>query len=77
MRKNSNEFSLEDAMEFAKSPKGQQLLSILKSTDGALLQTAMQQAANGNLEQAKNTLSGMGEYQKIQEILKSKEPKNG
>ena len=77
MRKNSDDFSLEDALEFAKSPKGQQLLSILKNTDNALLQSAMQQAANGDLGQAKNTLSGMADFKKIQEILNSEEPKNG
>ena len=59
MQKNSQNFSMQDAMRLANSDAGQRLLDILKQSDGKTLQQAMDQAAAGNLDQAKSALSAM------------------
>ena len=64
MQKNSQDFSMEEALRLAKSPAGQQLLALLKQSDPQTLQQAVQQANSGNYTQAKASL---------QEILASPE----
>ena len=66
MQKNSQDFSIEDALRMAKSPAGQQLIALLKQADPQTLQQAMQQANSGDYTQAKASL---------QEILASSEAK--
>lgn len=56
MEKNSQEFSMQDAVRAAQSEAGQQLLTLLQRTDPQMLQKAMQQAAAGNLTEAKQAL---------------------
>lgn len=56
MEKNSQEFSMQDAVRAAQSEAGQQLLALLQRTDPQMLQKAMQQAAAGNLTEAKQAL---------------------
>lgn len=70
MQKNSSEFSTKDAMELAKSPAGQQLINLLKNTDSAALQKAMREAASGNFEKAKESLTPFLEKEETQAILK-------
>ena len=48
MQKNSQDFSMEEALRLAKSPAGQQLLALLKQSDPQTLQQAVQQANNGS-----------------------------
>ena len=57
MKKNSDNFSLEDAQRLAQSPVGQQLLDIIRRSDRAKFQQAASLAAQGNSEQAKLLLS--------------------
>ena len=71
MQKNSGDFSMEDALQFANSPTGKQLLSLLRNADNSALQTAIRQASDGNYRQAKDTLSAILDGEKIQKILKS------
>ena len=52
MQKNSQDFSMQEAMHLAQSPVGQQLLAMLRSTDSNLLQQASDQASTGNYEEA-------------------------
>ena len=51
MQKNSDNFSMQEAMRLASSPAGQQLLTLLKQADPATLQKAMQQASSGYYSQ--------------------------
>ena len=50
-------FSMEEAMKLAASPKGQALLAMLQQQHGAALESAMAQAQAGNYEQVKQSLS--------------------
>lgn len=70
MQKKYENFSMEDAKRAAASPEGQELLSLLKKADSAQLQTAMQQAAAGNLEDAKKALAPLLNSPQILALLK-------
>lgn len=63
-------FSMEQAMAFAASPAGKQLIALLQSKGGADLSKAQAHAANGNLEQAKAELATLLEDPKIKTLLK-------
>ena len=69
MKKNSGEFSIEDAMRIANSPTGQQLFALLKRTDTAKLNKAMDQAAAGNYDQVKDTISSLMENEDVKALL--------
>ena len=72
MQKNSdgfNDFSLQQAMALAQSDAGKQLFSLLKSTEGDKLQTAMEQAAAGDLEQVKKTMQQLMTSGQVQELV--------
>ena len=73
MQKNSQNFSMQEALRLAKSDAGQQLLAILKSADGTQLQQAMQLASAGNYEQAKQILSSVLSSPEAKALLKELE----
>lgn len=70
MQKNSQNFSMQDAMRLANSDAGQRLLDILKQSDGKTLQQAMDQAAAGNYKNMQKTLSSLLASQEVQALLK-------
>ena len=59
MQKNSENFSMQDALRLAQSEKGQQLFAMLKAQNGDAMNKAMEQAATGNYDQVKDTLSAL------------------
>ena len=59
MQKNSDNFSMQDALRLAQSEKGQQLFAMLKAQNGDAMNKAMEQAATGNYDQVKDTLSAL------------------
>ena len=70
---NSNNFggiSMEQAMAFAASPAGQQLLALLQSKGGADLSKAQAHAASGNMDEAKAELSSLLADPQITQLLK-------
>lgn len=73
MEKNSQNFSMEEAMKMANSPAAQQLIAILQQTNGAQLQKAAELAAAGDMKNAgkivNGLLSGNGQAQKLAEEL--------
>lgn len=72
MQKNSENFSVQEAMRLAKTPAGQQLLALLQQADSNTLQKAATQAAAGNFKQAGaelNTLLSSPEAQKLMKEL--------
>ena len=73
MQKNSENFSMQEALRLAKSDAGQQLLAHLQRADSEHLKQAMEQAAAGNLEQAKNTLSALLASEEAQALIKKLE----
>jgi hypothetical protein len=51
--------NMKEAMRLANSDAGRQLYELLKRTQGQQLQSAMDQAASGNYEDVKKTLSSL------------------
>lgn len=70
MSKKSDEFSMNDAMRLAKSPAGQQLFAALQAQNADTLQQAMDQAAAGDYEQVKKTMSALLQDPKMQAFLR-------
>ena len=63
-------FSMEQAMAFAASPAGKQLIALLQSKSGADFGKAQAHAAAGNMEAAKQELSALLSDPKVKELLK-------
>ena len=59
MEKNSQDFSVQKAMELAKSPAGQQLLAMLKQSDSNKLQQAAAFASAGDYAKASQALQAV------------------
>lgn len=59
MRKNSDNFSMQEARRLAQSDTGQQLLALLRSQDSGALQQAMDQAASGDYQNMISTMSAL------------------
>ena len=70
MQKNSQDFSMQEALRLAKSPAGQQLLAMLQNSDSDRLQQAASQAAAGDFAQASKTLSSLMASPDVQALLK-------
>ena len=70
MQKNSQNFSMQEALRLANSDAGQRLLAILKQSDSSQLQQAMDQAAAGNYENAQKSLSSLLASQEVKDLLK-------
>lgn len=67
MMKNSDAFS--NAMRLAQTETGQQLIKELRAQNGDTLEQAMSQAAAGDPEQAKQTLSALLRSPQIRALL--------
>ena len=59
MQKNSDNFSMQEAIRLAQSEAGQQLRAMLRAQNGDVLNKAMDQAAAGDYSQARQTLSAL------------------
>ena len=77
MQKNSDNFSVQEAMRLAKTPTGQQLISILKDQDPDMIQKTMNHAASGNYEDAKEVLSALLKNENVQKIMKQLGDRDG
>lgn len=64
-----NKEAMQEAMKMAASPTGQQLLNLLRSSDSEQLNQAMQMAASGNYEGAKQILNQMLQDPQAKAIL--------
>lgn len=73
MQKNSQNFSMQEALRLASSDTGQQLLALLQQSDSDALRQAADLAAAGNYQQAGSTLSKLLEDPHIRELLKQLE----
>ena len=67
---NPQNFSMEQAMKIANSPAGRQLIALLQQRGGDDFQKAMANAASGNFEMAKDSLSSVLQDQKVTALLK-------
>jgi len=70
MQKNSGNFSMEDMMQFAKSPQGQQLLAMLQNTKDPAIKNAMEQVSRGDLKAAEQALKGFAPSAELQKAMK-------
>lgn len=66
---------IENVVQFAKSPQGQQLIQMLQQKGGKSVEAAKKQAESGNFADAQKTLSNVLSDGQIQKLLK--EMKNG
>ncbi len=64
-----NDPSLQQAMRFAQSSAGQQLLAQLQKSQDPAVQNAMAQATAGNYEQAQRSLRSLLNSPEFQELL--------
>lgn len=69
MQKNSENFSIQDAMRLAGTPAGQKLLSLLHQGDTAALQKAARLASDGDHAQAQQLLQGFLRNPEVQQLL--------
>ena len=69
MQKNSENFSIQDAMRLAGTPAGQELLAKLRQGDATQFQQAAQLASAGNYTQAQQLLSGFLKDPQVQQLL--------
>lgn len=69
MDKNSNHISMQEAMRMAKSPAGQQLLTLLQQSDPETIQKAMAQASSGDFSQISETLAPILASEDVKKLL--------
>ena len=69
MQKNSEDFSMQEALRLAQSPVGQQLLAMLRRSDSGQIQQAMDQANAGDLESARKTIASLLTDPQIRKML--------
>ena len=77
MQKNSQNFSMQEALRLANSDAGQRLLALLKQSDDPSLQQAMQQAAAGNYTGIRDNLTSLLASPQIRQLLKELEDSHG
>ncbi|MBO5078252.1 MAG: hypothetical protein J6B67_01040 [Oscillospiraceae bacterium] len=70
MQKNSDNFSMQEALRLAKSPAGQQLLALLQQSDPDAMKKAMQQASKGDYSQIQQTLAPLLASEDVQKLLR-------
>jgi len=73
MAKNNSlpNISMEQAMAFAASPAGQQLIAMLQKQNAADIHKAQAHAAAGNMDEAKKALSSLLSEPQVQAMLKN------
>ena len=69
MEKNSQDFFVQEALRLAKSPAGQQLLTMLRQTDSGQIQQAINQANKGDYQSAQQTLNTLLASSEAQALL--------
>lgn len=74
MKKNSQNFSMEDALRLAGTREGQQLLSLLRRAGGEDLQKA---AASGDVDAIKAALGPLMRSPQFQSLMKELEGRHG
>jgi hypothetical protein len=70
MQKNSENFSMQEALRLVESPAGQQLLALLRHSDSTQLQKAADQAAAGDYANARQALAPLLNSPQVQALLK-------
>ena len=69
MQKNSQDFSMQEALRLANSPAGQQLLAMLRQSHSAQLDQAAAEVSAGDYTKASQTLRHLLSSPEIKKIL--------
>ncbi len=69
MQKNSDNFSIQEAMRLAKSDAGQQLIAMVQAQNSDSLKQAMAQASKGDYDKLKQTLAPLLASAEAQKLL--------
>ena len=69
MRKNSQDFSIQEAKRLAKTPEGQKLMTMLQQKDNEKLQKAMAEASAGNYKEAGSILQSLLSSPEAQQLI--------
>lgn len=69
MRKNSQDFSIQEAKRLAKTPEGQKLMTMLQQNDNGKLQKAMEEASAGNYKEAGSILQSLLSSPEAQQLI--------
>jgi len=77
MQKNSQNFSMQEALRLANSDAGQRLLALLKQSNSQNVQQAMAHAATGDYDKAKDALSSALASPEVRRLLKELEDSHG
>lgn len=67
---NFSEIDTREAMKLAQSDAARQLFALLNSSNQAMVNAAMAQAAAGNMEQARQTLQQLLATEQAQQLIK-------
>ena len=70
MEKKSGNFSMQEAMQLLNSEAGKKLLAVLQNSGDPGLQTAMEEASKGNMDQAKAALGNIASSPQVQALLR-------
>ena len=70
MQKNSENFSMQEALRLVKSPAGQQLLALLQQQDSGKVQQIADHAAAGSYENAMQSLKPLLDSPQVQALLR-------
>lgn len=77
MQKNSQNFSMQEALRLASSDAGQRLLAALKQSNDPGVQQAMQHAAAGEYQKIKENLSSILASPEVRKLLAELEDRHG
>ena len=77
MQKNSQDFSMQEALRLANSDAGQRLLALLKEKDDPGLRQAMQQVSAGDYSNIKDSLAQIMASPQVRQLLKEMEESHG
>lgn len=66
-------YSMQELMQLANSPAGQQLLALLRNKDSAQLQQIIRSATSGDYQNAKNKLESMLDSPEAKKLLQNLE----
>lgn len=69
MQKNSDNFSMQEAIRLAQSEAGQQLFALLRAQNSSAIDQAMSMAAAGDYTQAKQALSSLLSSPQVKAML--------
>ena len=69
MRDPGQGYNLQEAKQFIRTPAGQQLLELIRSSNDPALQKAKKQAQSGQIDDAKEAVQHLAENEEFRKLL--------